>query len=358
MKKDAKKQLNKELEEEQTIDGKKLSEVFADVESFESVKVEKNKDTSSKNFEINFDPNADVQLKKKKSLTKRIISWVTICIMIVVGGYAGSILGDIIIGRYLTETYDPNAVETTSLVEDESTIQNWKKLPIQSLTATQVFVVAEYNLTNCTYYSVTTKGYDGEEKGSVIANVPLMGAVNQTLCGYRFRNGDVGYFDYNSSGYADVIKKTNFTFGGNEFYTYNLTDGQWVPEVKDENGNEKARTAEEYQEAVGCPADKPIDYIVSTKTVLTEQSNGMTGEYYSFTITLNPETAVANYAKKMNYMAGLGYPTFQDVELRFEVDDQLRFRNIYIKEHYEVPGLAKTDAKFKNEFSYENIEIK
>ena len=52
-------------------------------------------------------------------------------------------------------------------------------------------------------------------------------------------------------------------------------------------------------------------------------------------------------------MAGLGCPTFEDVEIRFEVDDQLRFQNIYIKEHYDVPGLAKTDAKFMNEFSYE-----
>ena len=185
---------------------------------------------------------------------------------------------------------------------------------------------------------------------TVLANVPLMGEINQTLCGYRYRNGDVGYFDYTSvSSMASVIKKTNFTFGGNEFYTYNLKSDEWVLEA--------CRTEEEYAEIVGCAATKPIDYTVSTKTVLTELSNGKVGEYYSFTITLNPETAVANYSKKMNYMAGLGCPTFEDVEIRFEVDDQLRFQNIYIKEHYDVPGLAKTDAKFMNEFSYEDIKI-
>ena len=344
--------------DEPTIDGKKLSEVFSSEENqagFEEYKIEK-KGKLKDDFEINFDPNADVKLKKKKTL-KRVISWAVICVLVVVGGYAGSIVGNILIGMFFTEKYDPNAVTVSELVEDEATIKSWTNLPISAMSATQVFVVAEYNLKNCTYYSVTTQGYNGEESGSVIANVPLLGLVNQSLKGYRYRNGDVGYFDYYTSGYMPVVKKTDFTFGGDQCFTYNLKGEEWVIEKSPVTGND-FRTAEEFKNDIGCDVENPIDYIVSTKTVLTEVSNGMVGEYYSFTITLNPATAVANYAKKMNYMAGLGFPTFSDVELRFEVDANMNFRNIYIKEHYDVPGLASTEAMFSNEFNYENIEIK
>lgn len=339
-----------EVKEEPTIDGEKLTDIFGENENLqEYVKIEKKESEAEKDIDIHFDPNADVKLKKKKSLTLKIVSWVAVCCLIVCGGYFGTIVGQILIGRYFTKTYDPNAVSEADYRETDETIEMWKKLPITSLSASQVFVVAEAKLNECTYYSVTTQNIDGSEYGRVSADVPLMGLINQTLKGYRYRNGDEGYFDYYSSGFTDVIKKSNFTYSKDEVFTYNLKNGEWVLE--------KQRTKEEFKTDIGVDVGGAIDYIISTKTVLTEVSNGVEGGNYSYTITLDPKTAVANYAKKMDYMAGLGYPTFESAELTFVVDSEMNFKQIYVKEKYDVPGLAKTDAEFMYQFEYENIKI-
>ena len=56
----------------------------------------------------------------------------------------------------------------------------------------------------------------------------------------------------------------------------------------------------------------------------------------------------------MNYMGGFGYPKFSSIELRFEVDKNMNFQNIYINESYKVIGMSAV-GKYKNEFHY-NIE--
>ncbi len=292
----------------------------------------------------------------KKGKSKRIITLIikiTLCIIFsVIAIFGGTIVGDLIIGKI--DTFDPTQYNASKYVELPSNIELWKTQDIHNLSAVQVFVVAEQNLLNRDYYGVYTKGYNGEEKGVVTTL-----GMTQYLYGYRYVVENKGYFDYFSTGLATVAKKVEYTVGENKFYCYegklNGTDTTWTPYTTEQGI--AYRTDEEYRQMVGCPANNPIDYIVSTKTVKTEKTNDMVGNLFSYTITLDPATSVLNYVLKMNYMSGFGYPKFSSIEIRFEVDENMNFQNIYINENYKVIGMS-ANSKYKMEFVYENVETR
>ena len=331
------------LDSEPTIDGKKLSEVFDIKNKKKNRKAKKEESSSSEDFEINFDPNADVKVKKKKSVFKIIGVCIAWFLILVVGGVGGWIVGDMIVAKL--DVYDPNAYSADALRDSEEVVLGWKKKSIASLTAVQVFAVAEYNLNNCTYFSMTTKGLNGRSKGLISNSV-----APQDFWGYRYRNGDVGYFDYNSSGIMAVVKTTKFNYSGGK---YTCIDG--VSKKTTE------MTPEEYVKEVGCEATRPIDYIVSSKTVLTEKKNGSDDGKFTYTITIDASKSVVNYVKKMKYMSGLAdYPKFKKIQIEFTVDSSLNFQSIEVHEEYTVNyGLTVgCTGEFRYEFSYKDIKIK
>ena len=290
----------------------------------------------------------EVTAKKKKIIG--IAVKVLLCLLMIGCGTAGGfVVGDLIIGKF--DTFDPSGYSASAYKEKDSDIAKWKTMDISKLTPTQIFVVAEAKINECENYCIYTKGYDGGEKGVVTTL-----GMKQDLYGYRYRKGTKGYFDYFSTGLANVAKKTEFTFGENKFYSYegslNGDNVTWTLN-KPESGQDY-RTDKEYKEMTGLKAENPIDYIVSRKTVQSEKNNGKFKELYSYTINLNPTLGVLNYVKKMNYMSGFGYPKFSSIELRFEVDKNMNFQNIYINESYKVIGMSAV-GKYKNEFHY-NIE--
>ena len=290
----------------------------------------------------------EVTAKKKKVIG--IAVKVLLCLLMIGCGTAGGfVVGDLIIGKF--DTFDPSGYSASAYKEKDSDIAKWKTMDISKLTPTQIFVVAEAKINECENYCIYTKGYDGGEKGVVTTL-----GMKQDLYGYRYRKGTKGYFDYFSTGLANVAKKTEFTFGENKFYSYegslNGDNVTWTLN-KPESGQDY-RTDKEYEEMTGLKAENPIDYIVSRKTVQSEKNNGKVKELYSYTINLNPTLGVLNYVKKMNYMSGFGYPKFSSIELRFEVDKNMNFQNIYINESYKVIGMSAV-GKYKNEFHY-NIE--
>lgn len=287
-----------------------------------------------------------VVTKKRKVIS--VAFKLLLCLLMVGCGTAGGfVVGDLIIGKF--DTFDPSGYSASAYKEKDSDIAKWKAMDISKLTPTQVFVVAEAKINECENYCIYTKGYDGGEKGVVTTL-----GMKQDLYGYRYRKGEKGYFDYFSTGLANVAKKTEFTFGENKFYSYegslNGDNVTWTLN-KPESGQE-FRTDKEYEEMTGLKAESPIDYIVSRKTVQSEKNNGKVKELYSYTINLNPTLGVLNYVKKMNYMSGFGYPKFSSIELRFEVDESMNFHNIYINESYKVIGMSAV-GKYKNEFHYD-----
>ena len=290
----------------------------------------------------------EISQKKKKKIISYVLKYVVFAIFGGIAVAGGFIVGDLLIGRF--DTFDPSKYSADSYKESENNIIAWKSKKINELDATQVFVVAEQKILENEHYQIKTKGWgDDEEQGYVLT----MG-MSQSLYGNRYRNGDEGYFDYFSMGAAaKVIKKTEFRFSEQKFFTYEGSldgnDVNWTLS-KPESGQDY-RTRDEYKQMVGCYAENPIDYIVSTKTVVEQTSNGKVGDNYSYTLKLNISTSVLNYVVKMKYMSGFDYPKFLNIELRFEVDENMNFQNIYVNESYRVIGM-KAESKYKMEFTY------
>lgn len=330
------------LDGEQTIDGKKLSEVFDIDKNSKHIKREIKKDTSKKDFEINFDPNEDVKIKKKKSKLKILGTCIAWLLIVVVGGAGGWVIGDIIVSKL--DVYDPNAYSAEALRDSEELVLSWKEKSVGSLSASQVFAVAEYNINNCDYFSITTKGINGREKGLISNSV-----APQDFWGYRYRNGDTGYFNYYSSGIMAVKKVTKFNYSGGNYTC--------IDEV---SGKTTQKTSKEYKDEVGCEATRPVDYIVSSKTVLTEKRNSASDGLYTYTITIDTNKSVINYVKKMKYMSGLSdYPKFTSIQIKFVVDKDMNFISIEVHEEYKINYGLTVGCKgdFRYEFSYENIKI-
>lgn len=275
-----------------------------------------------------------------------------ICLILIgCGVLSGYIVGDLVIGQI--DTFDPSGYTASAYREKDADIKIWEQKSIIELTATQIFVVAEAKIQKCENYCIYTKGYDGGDKGKVTTL-----GMTQDLYGYRYRKGTKGYFDYFSTGIANVAKKTEYTIGEDKYYSFEGTlsgdNVTWVP-YKTDSGLEY-RTKAEYEELAGVNPDSPIDYIVSRKTVISEKNNGQVGSLYSFTLNLNVTTSVLNYVKKMKYMSGFDYPKFTNIEIRFEVDKDMNFQNIYINESYKVIGMNAV-GKYKNEFHYNQEDI-
>lgn len=298
-----------------------------------------------------------MSIQGDKLLRRRVLVSIIKIILILMFGFiaiaGGLLVGKIIVGKF--DTFDPTKYTAESYIESPQNVALWSSKNINELTPTQIFCVAESNILKCENYSIKTKGYDGEDKGVVIAL-----GVRQDLYGYRYRNGNKGYFDYfSTSSLATVVKKTEFLFGDDKYYCYegsmNGDNTNW--EIKKTESGSDFFSSEEYKAMTGCDAENPIDYIVSTKTVTSEQTNGKEGNIYSYTLILDTKASVLNYVKKMDYMSGFGYPKFNSVELQFEVDENMNFQNIRINESYKVIGMD-ANSKYKMEFEYDGFEIR
>lgn len=290
---------------------------------------------------------------KHKRLIASIIKFSILSIFFVIAVFGGLLVGKIIVGKI--DTFDPTKYSAENYLESQSNINLWSTMSIDSLTPTQVFVVAEQRLKQCDYYGVYTKGYNGEDKGVVTTTL----GMKQDLYGYRYVANSKGYFDYYSTGLATVVKKVEYNVGEDKFYCYEgvIKNGTTTWTLNKTEDGKEYRSSEEYKQMVGCDADNPIDYIISTKTVKSETSNGLNNGLHRYTLKLDPSTSVLYYVKKMKYMSGFDYPKFKDIELIFEVDDQMNLQNMYINENYLVLGMD-ANSKYKMEFHYENVEVR
>ncbi len=294
----------------------------------------------------------DTMPVKHKSLIASIIKFSVLSIFMVIAVFGGLLVGKIIVGKL--DTFDPTKYSAENYIESQSNIALWSTKQIGDLTPTQIFVVAQARLSNCSYYGVYTKGYNGEDKGVVTTL-----GMKQDLYGYRYVVDGNGYFDYYSTGLATVVKKVEYKVGEDKFYCYEgvIKNGTTTWTLKMAEDGKDYRNAVEYKQMVGCDADNPIDYIISTKTVKEEKSNGVKDGLHSFTLKLDPSTSVLYYVKKMKYMSGFDYPKFKDIEIKFEVDDQMNLQNMYINENYLVLGMD-ANSKYKMEFHYESVEVR
>ena len=133
---------------------------------------------------------------------------------------------------------------------------------------------------------------------------------------------------------------------------------------------EDTRELPVYRDVIGLDPDNSIPYIVSSKTLLQEQSynfreveleDGNIG--YAYTLNLNPQSSVLNYVKQMKYLSKLDdLPVFTSVKLDIVltmVDGRVYFKYLDISEEYSIKYGILTPKCNQNthlEFNF-NIDV-
>lgn len=125
-------------------------------------------------------------------------------------------------------------------------------------------------------------------------------------------------------------------------------------------GEPEKITVDDYEKEWGLHPSNFFTYTISSKTALrndyptTTVKNGET--LYNYSLLLDTQTSVANYAKQLKKMSGLdNYPVFSYIQFNFTLDQNFTLRSVTINEKYSIyiyGVLVKCDANISYDFNY------
>lgn len=266
------------------------------------------------------------------------------------------IITGVAIGVYFNSNkLDPNRYnfDVSTLVDDvnEIKLEAATKNPEQ-LGATKSCVLAFDTTFN--YPKVSIVG-----KGVVSASVGFM-TVDQTIDAKTIRLGNKLFFENVSiSSFVkalnryyvtdDVILHHSGTLSGNEITWNQSPDNTQEGDIK---------TMADYKAKYECTMNEYMNYIVSSKTVVTESEVTINADgNYVFTLTLDKSKSVVRYVKTMKDTGGLSeYPNFtSDPQISLIIDSQYRILEFTSNETYKanVGISANSTATLTNKFTYD-----
>ena len=167
--------------------------------------------------------------------------------------------------------------------------------------------------------------------------------VQQSIFAHDVKKGDK-YFTESLS-YSSIVKC------GVRFYQ----DEEGITEYrgKDIKANGEATWLDENSERVtyeqhidnwGKTLDRPVIYIISSKTVLNSEVSE-TEDGYKVTMSLDPVTSVLRYVKQMSSISNLKKnPDFKYVNLTFTLDKGLNLIQETVEEKYTVYVVGTNDS--------------
>ncbi len=259
----------------------------------------------------------------KKLFNKRII--VSLVILIVLSSVTGYFAAQFYIDRFMIEVQA--VTESEERVRDNvNTVlaRNSGKLP-EEVSATDSFIIAEYNLSKKTSIKKTTSG-----------TVTAAGIKQGLYAEKIFQDGQ--YYSMKiSSGLVSLASRFYYTIGDETIAFYSGTDIQTESAKFPAEPNE-LYTLAEYKAMYGSPISYFVNYIVSSNTVKEEEFLGKTeNNNYKFRVMLDTSFSVMNYSFEIKTTSGSSkLPRFNSIELTFEIDENFNFCEINIDENYDV----------------------
>ena len=161
--------------------------------------------------------------------------------------------------------------------------------------------------------------------------------ITQLTAQYTRKEGDVYHNETLTYGsFLSNASMFDYTIGG-KVYSYtgkapsnNLNDVVW-------NSTCTEMTLEEFEETSHSQIDNNWAYIISSKTVLSESQCVIDGDYYSFTLELDPTKAPLRYASQISYfMATTSVPEFVSISYSFTVDKNFNMIESHRTEHFKL----------------------
>ena len=280
-------------------------------------------------------------IKHKKSFKQRMK---TIAVLAVLGVFTGSGLGVWYFNEVLRSNVNYNDYDISEYIvtADEvlqevygisSNQENWLETIRASeefrdftpldLTASQNFILAEYNATIAECYRV-------------IGNGQVETIATQSVYSEKNYDGNKYTFESISKGLMSIATCSTTTKGSN--YT-DLYTGSNIQPDSAEWGNKQTYTNQDYIALAGSTPDTIQPYIISDKTILSSTEIAYDNEtgYYSFTLELDPIFSVLRYARQVRQTSGLSsYPEFNSVTQTITIDGDWNLISIDVRETYKV----------------------
>ena len=285
----------------------------------------------------------------KKKFKGRVL--INVVAIILLGVFSGYFVGTYYANNHLGGV-TADLIPTEAELRDDVnvvTLANAGK-SIDQISATDNFVIAE------------SKIYEHNTAKKLCTGTVTAAGVTQSLVATRIKDGD-NYFGEEISCKTGSIgvnyaQRFYYTDGVDEIPLYNGTDitssgATW------KDSPDVTHTMESFRGVMGISPTHFQNYIVSSKTVLSQNYLGKTEEgNYKFSLVMNTANSVKNYMYKIKATSGgTEYPTFVSCVLTFEIDENWNFIRIDYDEEYKVAikviGRVTTTAKLTETFEYD-----
>lgn len=277
--------------------------------------------------------------KNREKLPKSVIIKNTVITGIVVtSGIAGGLAAGIILGKMLsTKAYTFDAPIDTGLETDFSALMERYN--------------AEPNAANfkpSEIANISWLRFAEETHTHTVAHCTVSAAiVKQKVCSHDVRDGDRWYSE---SVFYSSIKKGGFRFyqDDNNVFRYTASNPTADCTATWSKDTEYGYTKAEFEEAWGKTLDRPVIYIISDKTVISESIETVDNKWI-VELELNPNKANERYARQMISMSNLEQPpSFQLLHLTFKIDQNFNLEQVKVHEKYTVYVVGKNESDATN----------
>lgn len=253
--------------------------------------------------------------------------------MLTIGVYAGYFVGKLISNKYFAVNIYEN-ISPNDLRDDISYISIDGKTPLD-FEPVIAFQLAERVLETSESYTAI---------GS--SNIKTSLGINTQSKTLDWRDGDQLYYGYTT--YNSVVKEARqcyYKIGGELNIQSGTPTDSTIENVQWENSYENL-SWEEFYVKYGKYPNCNVAFIASTKTVKESSKVEKDGDYYKFTITLDPKLSTVGYIKQVGNNMGVNPASviFDLVKFTCTLDENFKFVYLDRFEIYTVPygGMSLT----------------
>lgn len=252
--------------------------------------------------------------------------------------FLGIFVGNMVVAGKTLVNYDYN--EADYIADYQKVYQTNAGLNPQNVKAYDAYVMAEWQINN---QSGLIKNYTVSGNGYVKAKVSGI-VQSQTITKRVTKTEDKLINESITDGLIPAAERLEYEFSNNTMYSYvtKKISGNPVVASYDKNPTTVYKLdtdLEKYRAEYGVNPNNILPYLVSDKTydkIYESECKPVDGGY-QYKITLNNIYGVINYVQYMIHISGLTRPpTFYELTLTFIVDENYRFKQIYVYERYQI----------------------
>ena len=261
---------------------------------------------------------------------------------VIISTLVGAVLigGGIPLGIFLSDLFSFNGVDYSSL--DASANEGDAAALIRRYEADKSKSATELSATySGTELVMIAENNVGEHENTQTIGIGLVNAamgVKQSIYSSTVKKGDT-YFMEN-------LSKSSFVACAKRFYQENDEVKTYTGEIIDEKSatwnetEDSTLTTAEHDAKWGKDLSRSSIYIVSTKTVLSEEVSEEDGNL-KVHLSLDPLNSVIRYVKQMVNVSDLSAPpAFHTVDIVYTIDQQMNLLSRDINEVYDVTSFG------------------